>query len=114
VQQHAAFETSTHVILFTQRNEIQELNQGIPLSPSLLLLASQVFAVVIVLLSLSAHCRTVFSISDKKDIYSLGQHFLFVCQNLIPSQLRQIYQKFGMAIVFSILCPGIILPSLIP
>jgi hypothetical protein len=29
----------------------------------------------------------------KKDIYLMGQHFLFVCQNLITSQLRQILKK---------------------
>jgi hypothetical protein len=43
VQQYAAFETSTLFILFTQRNESQEVNQGTPLSPLLLLLASQLF-----------------------------------------------------------------------
>ena len=93
VQQYAAFETSTLVILFTQRNERQELNQGTPLSPLLLLLASQVSAVITVLFNLSAHCRTVFSDSDEKYIYLMGQHFLVVCQNLIPSQLRQIFKK---------------------
>jgi len=93
VQQYAAFETSTLVNLFTQRSESQELNQGTPLSPLLLLLASQVFAVIIVLFSLSAHCRMVFSDSDEKCIYLMRQHFLFICQNLRPSQLRQIKKK---------------------
>jgi len=66
VQQYAAFETPTHLILFTQRNESQELNQGTPLSSLLLLLASQVFAVIILLFNLSAHCRTVFLIQMKR------------------------------------------------
>ena len=68
MQRYAALETSTLVILFTQRNERQGLNEGTPLSPLLLLLASQVFAVIIVLFNLCAHSRTLFSDSDEKDI----------------------------------------------
>jgi hypothetical protein len=43
----------------------------------------RIFAAAGALINLSAHCRTVYSLSFKKDVHLMAQHCPFVCWRLI-------------------------------